>query len=139
VARGIKAFITTKRFGDPPYYSNGLAASLSAHTARASAFSRASRRLLDPIYRNGYDYKKAGVCLYDIRPSRPHQESLFGRDRETDEALMGAVDQITREHGKNALNLAAAGMPSERDWAMKRQNRSPRYTTRWDELPTAKA
>lgn len=139
VARGIKVFVTTKRFGDPPYYSNGLAASLSAHTARASAFSRASRRLLDPIYRNGYSYKKAGVCLYDIRPSRPHQESLFGRDREMDEALMGAVDQITREHGKNALNLAAAGMPESRDWAMKRQNRSPRYTTRWDELPTAKA
>nr|WP_233992858.1 DUF4113 domain-containing protein [Salinibacter altiplanensis] len=92
---------------------------------------------MEPIYRDGYGYKKAGVCLYNIRPSRPHQESLFGRHREEDEALMDAVDQITREHGKSALNLAAAGMPSGRDWTMKRQNRSPRYTTRWDELPIA--
>jgi len=136
VAKGIKAFITTKRFGDPPYYSNGVAASLPAHTACASAFVKASSRLLEPIYRDGYNYKKVGVCLYDIRPSRPHQESLFGRAREEDEALMAAVDQINREHGRDAVNLAAAGMPSDRDWAMKRQNRSPRYTTRWDELPT---
>ena len=139
VAKGIKVFITTKRFGPPPHYSNGLAATLGAHTARASAFAKASRRLLEPIYRDGYGYKKAGVCLYDIRPARPHQESLFGRGRQEDEALMEAVDQITREHGKNALNLGAAGMPSDRDWAMKRRNRSPRYTTRWDELPIAEA
>ena len=139
VAKGIKVFITTKRFGPPPHYSNGLAATLGAHTARASAFAKAARRLLEPIYRDGHGYKKAGVCLYDIRPARPHQESLFGRDRQEDEALMEAVDQITREHGKNALNLAAAGMPSDREWAMKRRNRSPRYTTRWDELPVAEA
>ena len=57
---------------------------------------------------------------------------------------MKAVDQITREYGKNALILAAAGMPDaegslRRDWAMKRRNRSPRYTTRRDELPVAEA
>lgn len=137
VAKGLRVFITTKRFGDPPHYSNGVAASLPAHTARASAFVKASRRLLEPIYRDGCGYKKADVCLYDIRPARPHQESLFGRAREEDESLMAAVDQINREHGRDAVNLAAAGMPSDREWAMKRQHRSPRYTTRWDELPVA--
>jgi DNA polymerase V len=144
VAKGIKVFITTKRFGDPPYYSNGVAGSLAEHTARGSAFAKASRRLLEPIYRQGYGYKKAGVCLYDIRPSRPHQESLFGQGRKKDEDLMRAVDQINQEHGTSAIGLAAAGLPGAegplgRDWTMKRQNRSPRYTTRWDELAVAKA
>jgi DNA polymerase V len=144
VAKGIKAFITTKRFGDPPHYSNGVAASLPEHTARASAFVKASRRLLEPIYRNGYGYKKAGVCLYDIRPSRPHQESLFGQGRMKDEDLMEAVDRVNREHGKGAIGLAAAGLSGGkgtlgREWTMKRQKRSPRYTTRWDELPVAHA
>ncbi|WP_263820589.1 Y-family DNA polymerase [Salinibacter sp.] len=144
VAKGIKVFITTKRFGDPPHYSNGVAGSLPEHTARASAFVKASRWLLEPIYRNGYGYKKAGVCLYDIRPSRPHQESLFGQGREEDEDLMEAVDRINQEHGKGAIGLAAAGLPEGkghlgREWTMKRQRRSPRYTTRWDELPVAKA
>jgi DNA polymerase V len=139
VAKGIKVFITTKRFGDPPHYSNGVAGSLSEHTARASAFVKASRRLLGPIYRSGYGYKKAGVCLYDIRPSRPHQESLFGQGRREDEDLMEAVDHVNREHGKGAIGLAAAGLKGERDWTMKRQKQSPRYTTRWDELPVAHA
>jgi DNA polymerase V len=139
VAKGIKVFISTKRFGDPPYYSNGVAASLGAHTARAAPFLRASRRLLEPIYRDGYGYKKAGVCLYDIHPSRPHQESLFGRRRQEDEDLMDAVDRINQTYGKETIGLAAAGLPGERSWTMKRQKRSPRYTTRWDELPVATA
>ncbi|WP_103027169.1 Y-family DNA polymerase [Salinibacter altiplanensis] len=144
VAKGIKAFITTKRFGDGPCYSNGVAGSLPEHTARGASFVKASRRLLKPIYRGGYGYKKAGVCLYDIRPARPHQESLFGQGREEDEALAEAVDQINREHGKETVGLAAAGLPGGkgnlgREWTMKRQKRSPRYTTRWDELPVAHA
>lgn len=139
VAKGIKVFITTKRFGDPPHYSNGVAGSLVEHTARGAPFVKASRRLLEPIYRQGPGYKKAGICLYDIRPSHPHQESLFGQGRRKDEDLMEAVDHINREHGKEAIGLAAAGLPGEREWTMKRQKRSPRYTTRWDELPVARA
>jgi DNA polymerase V len=144
VARGIKAFITTKRFGEPPYYSNGLAGSLAEHTARASAFVKATRRFLEIIYREGYGYKKAGVMLYDIRPKRPHQESLFGRGRKQDEDLMAAVDHLNREYGMGTVSLAAAGLSAgstsaDKKWAMKRQNKSPRYTTRWDELPVARA
>jgi DNA polymerase V len=143
VARGIEVFITTKRFGDPPYYSNAVAGRLSAHTARGALFVRAARRLLRPIYRDCYGYKKAGVQLYDIRPRRPHQESLFGRRRAEDEALTAAVDQINAEHGRNAIGLAAAGLPDSptagRDWTMKRRQTSPRYTTRWTDLPVAKA
>jgi DNA polymerase V len=149
VAKGIKAFITTKRFGDPPYYSNGLAGSLGEHTARAAPFVKATGRFLEIIYREGYGYKKAGVQLYDIHPKRPHQESLFGRRRKQDEDLMAAVDQVNREHGKGTVSLAAAGIPkgstadpdssTQKDWTMKRQNKSPRYTTRWDDLPVAKA
>jgi DNA polymerase V len=139
VAKGLKVFITTKRFGDPPYYSNGVAGSLPEYTARGAPFVKAAGRLLDPIYRSGYGYKKAGVCLYDIHPARPHQESLFGRRRTEDEELMSAVDRINRRHGKETVGLAAAGLPGDRDWSMNRQKRSPRYTTRWDELPVARA
>lgn len=146
VARGIEVFITTKRFGDPPYHSNGVAGTLPEHTARAAPFAQATRRLLEVIYRQGYGYKKAGIQMYNIRPSRPHQESLFGgastgRRRKEDEDLTQTVDQINREHGKGTVGIAAAGLPgsetASRDWTMKRQNKSPRYTTRWEELPVA--
>lgn len=139
VAKGLKVFITTKRFGAPPYYSNEMAGSLPKYTARGASFVKASRRLLAPIYRSGYAYKKAGVMLYDIRSCRPCQESLFGRGRREDENLMEAVDRINREHGKETVALAATSLQGERDWTMKRQKRSPRYTTRWNELPLVQA
>jgi DNA polymerase V len=148
VARGIESFVTTKRIGKPPHYSNGAAGTLTAHTARAAPLVKATRCLLEAIYRQGYGYKKAGVRLYDIRPARPYQESLFGdapsgERRAADEALSAAVDQVNREYGAGTVGLAAAGLPESasagRDWTMKRQNQSPRYTTRWGELPVAAA
>jgi DNA polymerase V len=141
VARGLEVFITTKRFGPPPHYANGVAGTLPAHTARAAPFTRASRHLLDAIYRELYGYKKAGVKLYDIRPNRPHQESLFGRRRQVDEALTSAIDRVNGEHGKGTIGLAAAGLleseSAGRSWTMKRHRTSPRYTTRWTDIPVA--
>lgn len=65
--------------------------------------------------------------------------SNVGREREEDEVLMEAFDQINQTHGKGTIGLAATGFPSEREWKMKRQKRSPWYTTQWDELPVARA
>ena len=139
VARGISAFITTKTHGPPPHYADEAQATLDEHTAAASPFVRSSRRLLDVLYRVGPAYRKAGVMLYAIRPRRPHQGSLFGRPVQDDEALMQAVDRINGTMGRGTIGVAAAGLPGDRDWTMTRDHTSPRYTTRWDELPVARA
>ncbi len=139
VARGISAFITTKTHGPPPHYADEAQATLDEHTAAASPFVRSSRRLLDILYRAGPAYRKAGVMLYAIRPRRPHQGSLFGRPLQDDEALMQAVDRINGTMGRGTIGVAAAGLPGDRDWTMTRDHTSPRYTTRWDELPVARA
>ncbi|MCS4200942.1 Y-family DNA polymerase [Salinibacter ruber] len=139
VARGISAFITTKTHGTPPHYADEAQATLDEHTAAAPPFVRSSRRLLDAIYRAGPAYRKAGVMLYAIRPRRPHQGSLFGRPVQDDEALMQAVDRINGTMGRGTIGVAAAGLPGDRDWTMTRDNTSQHYTTRWDELPVARA
>ncbi len=139
VARGISAFITTKTHGPPPHYADEAQATLDEHTAAASPFVRSSRRLLDVLYRAGPAYRKAGVMLYAIRPRRPHQGSLFGRPLQDDEALMQAVDRINGTMGRGTIGVAAAGLPGDRDWTMTRDHTSPHYTTRWDELPVARA
>ncbi|MSQ53351.1 MAG: DUF4113 domain-containing protein [Betaproteobacteria bacterium] len=38
--------------------------------------------------------------------------------------------------GRDTLKSAAAGV--DHRWAMRSNNRSPRYTTCWDELPVAR-
>ena len=47
---------------------------------------------------------------------------------------MEVVDGLNRRYGRNAVYFAASGMPQRRVWQMKQVRRSPRYTTRWNEL-----
>ena len=53
------------------------------------------------------------------------------------ERLMAAMDAINARFGRDAVRLAACGI--EQPWQMRQAARSPRYTTVWDELPTARA
>jgi DNA polymerase V len=103
---------------------------------------RAARSCLDRIWRDGPAYRKAGVMLAGLRPEQPRQAHLF-EDGATDEqtALMAAVDRINRTLGSNTIGWAASmvSKPERADWTMRRAHRSPRYTTRWDDLCTVQA
>jgi DNA polymerase V len=47
--------------------------------------------------------------------------------------LMAVMDAINGEFGREMLRSGSSGF--KKRWAMRAENRSPRYTTRWDELP----
>ena len=47
--------------------------------------------------------------------------------------LMAAMDAVNTHYGRDTLRSGASGI--EHRWATRAENRSPRYTTRWDELP----
>ena len=51
--------------------------------------------------------------------------------------LMGALDKINQRFGMNTVRTARAG--TKQQWQMRSGNRSPNYTTQWDELPIARA
>lgn len=139
VAGRIGVFVTTKRFGDPPYYSNAATTALRPATNHTPDLLRAAGRLLAAIYREGPAYKKAGVRLQALRPATARQGHLFADRTAADAALMDAVDTLNRTMGRGTVAFAATGTPDERDWTMQREHRSPHYTTRWADLPTARA
>ncbi|MBN1332246.1 MAG: DUF4113 domain-containing protein, partial [Synergistales bacterium] len=87
------------------------------------------------IFREGYRYKKSGVILKDITRERELQTGLFSdmESLEKERRLMDALDRINKNLGRN--NLKPASVLNEEDWQMKSSFRSPRYTTRWEELP----
>ena len=87
------------------------------------------------IYRAGFSYQKAGVMLSDITPAGISQGDLFAGQSTTQNTskLMSTLDRINLKMGKGALKLASDGIGQ--DWKMKTGNKSPSYTTRWDELP----
>ena len=50
--------------------------------------------------------------------------------------LMDAMDNINFSMRNDILKFASTGM--ERNWKMRQELRSPRYTSRWDELREVK-
>jgi DNA polymerase V len=137
VARGLQVFIRADRFGRGPYYSNGASATLPRPTHYTPELAHAARALLERIYRPGYGYKKAGVMLFDLTAERPEQGHLFIEAVPRERALMTAMDRVNEAYGKRSVQLAGAGL--KRGWTMKRQMKSPAYTTRWSDVPVVRA
>jgi DNA polymerase V len=90
-------------------------------------------RAVERLYQPGYAYHKAGVILTGLTPDTPSQLAFFEplpdpRRRE----LMQVLDAINGRFGRDVIRVGAAGTVQQ--WRMRQRNRSPRYTTRWDEL-----
>ena len=89
--------------------------------------------LVDKLYEKGKFYKKAGVMLSGIVPDMSIQGNLFlSENKNCERKLMDMIDNINFSQRDDVLKFAASG--TTRDWKMRQDLRSPRYTTRWDEL-----
>jgi len=80
-------------------------------------------------------YKKAGVILGGIVPDDALQGNLFSPPKKQyNRALMGVLDNINFSMRDDMVKFGASGLT--RNWKMRQEMRSGRYTTRWDELLT---
>jgi DNA polymerase V len=143
----LTVFLNTPFFQDrEPQYHPSITVRLYAPSQDTRILCEAAGRGLEQIYRSGYRYQKAGVMLLDLAPADQGQQSLFDGD---DDAvppdrpqLMRVLDAINRSMGRDTLWLAGQGLTQRerRDsWRMNRKNLSPAYTTRWADLPVARA
>jgi DNA polymerase V len=89
--------------------------------------------LAEQIYRRGREYKKAGVMLSGLVPDISIQSNLFAPPSEKNKRfLMNAVDNLNFSMRDDVVKFASSGL--NRDWKMRRELRSARYTSRWEEL-----
>ena len=138
VSAAVYVFVQTNRFKmDEPQYSCGVTVPLVDATDDTIMLTRAAFQGLAAIYRQGFRYKKAGVMLTLLSEKAYRQETLFDNptSRAKSTQLMAVMDAINREFGQDTLRSGASGVAQR--WATRSGNRSPRYTTRWDELPVA--
>ena len=141
----MQVFLQTNAFKlDDPQYHPTATVKLGTTSDDSMRLTGAALSGLRRIYKPGFRYVKAGVMLNDIRPATIQQLSLFDVSAPSPTAqagarskLMSVMDSINRAEGKGTLQLASAGIHNT--WAMKRENMSPAYTTRWDELAVAVA
>jgi DNA polymerase V len=131
---GLQVFIMTNRFSKNPQYSNSRTIGFDEPSDDPIRILSTAKKLLRSIYRKGYSYKKAGVLLLNLQPRDQDQRLLF-RDHHNEKRnrLLKALESIKNTYGTNSTFLAAQGI--DRTWDMKRQLRSPRYTTNWNEIP----
>lgn len=95
---------------------------------------------LTRIYRPGFAYAKAGVCLLDIcdAVTLSEQMSLFESSAGTAVAdrsrLMSVVDSVNARYGRFTLTTASALTCSTAPWQMRQARMTPAYTTCWDDI-----
>jgi DNA polymerase V len=139
VAAAVQVYIQTNRFKESDLqYSEGLLVPLPDPTDDTRLLTSAAILGLGLIFKPGYQYKKAGIMLTLISDKAKRQQTLFDDplQRAQSAKLMAAMDAINAEFGRDTVRAGAVG--TEKRWAMRSENRSPRFTTRWDELPIAK-
>jgi DNA polymerase V len=133
----ISAFVVAKdekRVGES--FSHGSMSSnyavLLEPTSVTSELIKPALKIATALFAKGKQYKKAGVILSGLVPDSSIQASLFEPGKGVGRFLMETMDNINFGMRDDVVKFASSG--TKRNWKMRQEFHSPRYTTRWDEL-----
>ena len=136
-ASAINIFIVAKEESHSANFSHG--ATLSAYntlpmpTSVTSELITPAMQLTEQIFKHGHEYKKAGVMLSGLVPDSSIQSNLFVEPVQNNKRyLMNVIDNLNSSMRDDTVKFASSGL--SRNWKMRREFRSPRYTSRWQEL-----
>ena len=130
-----RVYVRTNPFkASDPQYQRALTIPLPEPTDDTLRLIRVAHWGLKKIYLPGYAYQKAGIALMNLSGAEHVQLGLFTTSKDNTR-LMQVMDRINTTWGRGTLHSAAEGI--QKEWKMKREKKSPGYTTRWDELPVA--
>jgi DNA polymerase V len=135
VTQALVVFIQTNRFKkeELPYHQT-VTLRLPAPTADTGNLIGYAVTGVKALYRAGLRYKKAGVMLLNLASAQQCQlDLLHPGDNEQSRRRMQVVDQVNAKMGNGTLRFAREGW--QQSWQMRQANRSPAYTTRWEDLP----
>ncbi|MFM8429504.1 MAG: DUF4113 domain-containing protein, partial [Holophagaceae bacterium] len=76
---------------------------------------------------------KAGIHLSDLT-RKTLQPTYLWHQPPTGKNLISVMDALNVRFGSRTVGLGVTGLSQERRWSMKRENKTPSYTTNWAEL-----
>lgn len=138
VAGHLTVFLHTNPHSkNEPSHSGQRSASIEP-TADAIALIGEATRLLEPLWKDGHRYSKAGVMLNDLEPAALQATRFFfSRDTKRAAKLMATLDAVNSRYGRNTMHPLATGL--KQPWASRTSRKSRCYTTKVDELMEANA
>ncbi len=135
----IVVYLKTNKFKKgEKQYSNAAFIKLPFPTASTIELTKYALWGISRIFKSGYKYKKAGIILDCLEPSKQIQSSLFPIPNlaKRESLLMKVIDKINNKFGRGTIWLACEGI--RKQWEMRRNLLSKRYTTNINEILTVK-
>ncbi len=146
VATTVGVFVNTNAFReDLAQYWNFQETRLVTPTSSTIPIVQAAHDVLDRIFIQGYQYKKAGVIVMGISPDSPIQQDLFDLNAEQIQKMRRldeVIDRINRMHGSETIVIGAQQYTQKNGKgkaevfanAIKHDFRSKNPTTRWSDI-----
>ena len=134
-AAGVSVFIHTNAMRDDlPQYYNSAYRPLAEPSNDTMTIAVAATDALRSIFRKGFGYKRAGICIAELCDDRHIQQSLFSdtTDRDRRQRLMKVVDSINASSLTHDRIHIASYMPLES--CVRCELRSPNYSTRMSDI-----
>ena len=154
VAGAVQVFIRTSPFRENDRQHSPSLTVPVRPTADSRKLVAAACEAARSMFRPGFNYAKAGVMLMDLQDaaavgdqgeldlfSGQEPDATIEPDRP---ALMQAMDTLNRRFGRGAVRIGSTTTMKASDtgaasWAVRQDRRTPRYTTRWDEMPAVRS
>ena len=112
-------------------------ATLDNATSQTQELIKPAIRLVEQLFENGKVYKKAGVMLSGLVPDSSLQGNLFVPPSQNQHRfLMHTIDNINFSMRDDTVKFGSSGM--SKNWKMRQERRSDRYSTRWEDLKGVK-
>tara|TARA_Y100000590_G_scaffold167885_1_gene192058 strand:- start:6620 stop:7900 length:1281 start_codon:yes stop_codon:yes gene_type:complete len=138
VAKAITVFVRTSPFQrNYGYYSNAKTIDFPIATNNSIETVKTAISILEKVFKNGYQYQKAGVMLTGLRNDDGRKNLFSSKKDEKINSLMRSIDNTNYRYGRSTLSLASAGV--QKKWNMRRQYSSKIDTADFYCLPKIKA
>ena len=136
LCKKVRVSIRTGMFNpDEPKYARGVICEPPYPTGDTRVIKKAAVASLNELFQEGFKFSKAEILLMDLRQPNEFTGDLFAPSPpETSGRVMNVLDEINAKWGRGTLRTAS--VPVSPEWGMRRELKSPSFTTRLDELWT---
>ncbi len=142
----ITVYCRTNPFSKNPFHKCTYTVGLPQPTNDTETLIKASLYGLKQMFKEGYTYHKAGIHAFDLISTHQIKQNTLSclqqphhlfQSSQKSQTLSHTIDHINIRFGQDTLLWSSSGIQPKH--LMKQNNRTPRYTTRWEELVTVRA